>query len=65
MRGRSGHDKALPQSWRISALATRQRRLRVCMNDYPQSLLTHPALPDLSNPSTANRQAVIPRRIPV
>lgn len=39
--------------------------LRASMNGYPWSLLTHSALPDLSSPATANRQAVIPRRIPV
>ncbi|ECX2001803.1 hypothetical protein APF40_20280 [Salmonella enterica subsp. enterica serovar Newport] len=30
MRRRSGHDKALPQSGRISALAGREGRLRAC-----------------------------------
>ncbi len=39
MRGRSGHDKAKPQSGRISALAGRQGRLRACIPGLPQSNL--------------------------
>ncbi len=39
MRGRSGHDKAKPQSGRISALAGRQGRLRACIHGLPQSNL--------------------------
>lgn len=30
VRRRSGHGKAMPQSWRISALAGRMGRLRAC-----------------------------------
>ena len=37
MRGRSGHDKALPQSGRISALAGRKGRLRACTSNVPQN----------------------------
>lgn len=65
MRGRSGHNKAKPQLGRISALAGRESRLRACKQGVQRYLLTHPARPDLSNPSTANRRAVSPLTISI
>ncbi|MBS6123682.1 MAG: hypothetical protein KH811_03410 [Veillonella sp.] len=51
MSGRSGHNKALPQLWRISALAGRMGRLRAIQcNSFSDVILTHPAMLDLSNP---------------
>ncbi|HGV1180035.1 TPA: hypothetical protein ACNBZU_004597 [Escherichia coli] len=40
VRCRSGHDKAKPQSGRISALAGRQGRLRACYSILPAKQLT-------------------------
>lgn len=60
MRGRSGHDKAFCRSRgvfpRVSAFSASYERVGMTIS--AARLLTHPARPDLSNPSMANRQGV-------